>query len=155
MDNVIDSFSGKYEFLSNFYPSAIRFEGAWYYNVENSFQAAKTIVPEERRPFMSPSLTPGQGKRLGRQLTLRSDWEDVKTGIMKQQLLYKFDRRENDHLSKLLLDTGDAILIEGNRWHDQVWGDCRCSENMKCASPGQNRLGKVLMEIREELQCQS
>ena len=44
--------------------------------------------------------------------------------------------------------TGDAELIEGNTWHDNYWGVCSCS---KCNGRGKNRLGKLLMKVREEL----
>jgi predicted NAD-dependent protein-ADP-ribosyltransferase YbiA (DUF1768 family) len=48
-----------------------------------------------------------------------------------------------------LLDTGDEELVEGTTWHDNIWGNCSCP---KCKNiPGQNRLGKLLMQIREEI----
>jgi len=46
-------------------------------------------------------------------------------------------------LKAKLLATGDAELIEGNHWGDIVWGVCR--------GKGENRLGKILMKVREEL----
>lgn len=44
------------------------------------------------------------------------------------------------YLQKLLQDTGDAELIEGNWWHDEFWGVCN--------GIGQNQSGKILMVIR-------
>jgi predicted NAD-dependent protein-ADP-ribosyltransferase YbiA (DUF1768 family) len=44
----------------------------------------------------------------------------------------------------MLLETKDATLIEGNTWGDQYWG--------VCAGVGENHLGKLLMQIRSELQ---
>lgn len=62
---------------------------------------------------------------------------------MEQGLKLKFRNRK---LAEALLATGDAELIEGNTWCDNIWGNCTCS---KCAkTPGENRLGKLLMEIR-------
>lgn len=59
----------------------------------------------------------------------------------------KFSR--NTNLKKLLLDTKDAYLIEGNWWHDNYWGDCYCP---KCSKTlGKNMLGTILMRVREEL----
>ena len=49
---------------------------------------------------------------------------------------------------KQLLETGDEELIEGNRWHDNVFGSCFCP---KCGDKGQNMLGKLLMELRDKL----
>lgn len=54
---------------------------------------------------------------------------------------------QNEDLKELLLATDDAYLEEGNTWHDTCWGvDAKTGE-------GQNHLGKILMKIREELQC--
>ena len=53
-----------------------------------------------------------------------------------------------DPLRQMLLDTGDAILIEGNFWHDNFFGSCTCP---KCGNKGQNNLGKLLMQIRDEM----
>ena len=44
-----------------------------------------------------------------------------------------------------LLATGEEELIEGNYWHDTCWGVCNCA---KCGDKGENRLGKLLMEVR-------
>jgi predicted NAD-dependent protein-ADP-ribosyltransferase YbiA (DUF1768 family) len=49
-----------------------------------------------------------------------------------------------------LLATGDSMLVEGNIWHDNDWGDCSCE---RCANkPGQNNLGRLIMQVRKELQ---
>ena len=45
-----------------------------------------------------------------------------------------------------LLDTGDQELVEYNTWGDTYWGVCTRIRQ------GQNWLGKILMEVREELQ---
>ena len=50
---------------------------------------------------------------------------------------------QNDGLKHKLKDTGDAILIEGNTWGDRIWGVCN--------GVGENRLGRILMQIRDEL----
>lgn len=48
-----------------------------------------------------------------------------------------------------LLSTGDEYLIEGNFWHDNFWGDCRCR---KCKDKeGENRLGLLTMKVRDSL----
>ena len=60
---------------------------------------------------------------------------------MKELLMAKFS--QNEDLKKKLLDTGDATLIEGNTWGDKYWGVCK--------GVGKNRLGELLMEVREEL----
>ena len=55
----------------------------------------------------------------------------------------------NPELAEKLKNTGNAELIEGNNWHDNFWGDCGCN---RCRSiPGQNTLGKLLIECRAAL----
>ena len=83
-------------------------------------------------------------KRKGRRVKLRSDWEQVKTTVMREVLGIKFLDPE---LSSKLLATGNEELIEGNTWNDRFWGVCRGS--------GRNVLGKLLMEIREDLMLDS
>ena len=47
-----------------------------------------------------------------------------------------------------LLFTEGFDLVEGNHWHDNIWGDCSCN---KCnGTKGTNYLGKILMTVREE-----
>lgn len=142
--NTIAIFDGKYMFLSNFYNASCTFEGKIYPTVEHAFQAAKTLIPEEREEIRKAD-TPGKAKRMGRAVTLRPDWEEVKTDVMRQCLRSKFSFGP---IAIDLINTGDAELIEGNYWHDNIWGSCTCE---KCGNKGENRLGKLLMEIREEL----
>ena len=83
---------------------------------------------------------------MGRHCTIRKDWEEVKEQVMYKALVEKFSIPE---LQKALLATGDEELIEGNYWHDNTWGDCYCD---RCKDiKGQNLLGKLLMQVRDEL----
>ena len=136
---VIDSFKGKYFFLSNFYESPVIYEGITYLNNEAAFQAQKTLTNKERLAFSM--LNPSQAKKLGRSVSLRPDWEDIKIDIMYNICKAKFT--QNETLKTNLLKTGDATLIEGNTWGDKIWGQVN--------GVGENNLGKILMRIREEL----
>ena len=50
---------------------------------------------------------------------------------------------QNPNLGKLLIETQNEEIIEGNDWDDTFWGVCN--------GEGQNNLGKILMQIRKEL----
>lgn len=144
---TICNFDDEYAFLSNFYPSKIPYditEGLYAPTVEHAFQALKTQSPEEELDILM-ARTPGLAKRLGRRCQMRSDWEQVKDATMKSLIIMKFTIPE---LRQKLLDTGDAILIEGNNWHDNYWGICGCD---RCRGNGQNKLGQILMQVREEM----
>ena len=81
MKRIINCFEGQYDFLSNFYPSPFVHEGIIYSTNEHFFQAMKTLDIEKRREI-AKAATPGQAKRLGRQVELRADWENIKDDII-------------------------------------------------------------------------
>lgn len=142
---MINSFEGEFEFLSNFYPSEIEYEGVKYPTVEHAFQAAKT-KDLRTRLFIAKMETPGRAKRAGRSIALRPDWEEIKYAVMAECLKKKFEIPE---LKVKLLETGNQFLEEGNTWHDRCWGVCHCD---KCGGLGLNHLGYMLMQIRSGIE---
>ncbi len=136
---------GKFKF-SNFQPSPVVIDGVVWLTVEHFYQAMKTLDPKEQKKIRTLVL-PGQAKRAGRKVTMRSDWEAVKEQVMMQGLRAKFALPD---FKRSLLSTGDEEIVERNTWHDNEWGDCICQ---KCKNKaGANKLGKLLMTLRSELQ---
>ena len=148
MNRVILRFRGKYSFLSNFYPCEVEYEGLVYPSVENAYQASKT-APHRRRKFLG--ISPMEAKRLGRKVPLLQGWESRKVDVMRELVWKKFS--QNEELKKKLLETGDAILIEGTTWGDEFWGVnlWKKDENSPWGYKGKNVLGQILMEVREKL----
>lgn len=143
---MIDKFDGENSFLSNFYTANTVYGGLIYDNNEDAFQAAKVLDDHVRITFTR--LEPALAKRKGRQVELRPDWEDVKENIMFEIVRSKFVN--NSRLARRLIATKDHILIEGNTWHDNYWGNCSCP---KCKNiEGKNTLGKILMHVRKEFE---
>lgn len=139
MPSTINSFKNEHAFLSNFFsPAPTEYEGLIYDCSESAYQAAKSIDLMERIKFVS--LNGAQAKKLGKSVKLRADWDKVKISVMCTIVLNKFEN--NPALRKLLVDTGDAVLIEGNYWHDTFWG---------VHDGGSNHLGIILMDVRELL----
>ena len=143
--DIICKFDGEFFFLSNFFESKVEYEGITYPTVEHAFQAAKTLDNDTRKKVAAAG-SPGQAKRMGRSLYLRADWEKVKFKVMEDLIREKF---KNPGLKEKLLSTGDAELVEGNTWHDNIWGNCNCPRCIEIE--GQNNLGKTLMKIRKEI----
>jgi ribA/ribD-fused uncharacterized protein len=139
IQGAITEFSGMYNFLSNFYPCAVTYDGLTYTNSEAAFQSAKSVDLNNRTIFTD--MAPLIAKMTGRMVLLRPDWEQVKDQVMEDIVRAKFT--QNEQLGKLLLATGSADLIEGNDWNDTYWGVSH--------GVGQNKLGKILMKIRNEL----
>lgn len=133
-------FDGEYRFLSNFYPSIVSYDGWNYPTVEHAYQAAKTL-DKRRRNIIQQMKFPGQAKRAGGKLELRSDWDYVKVQIMESLLRHKFIGYHD--LSLWLYQTGDKYLEETNTWGDTFWGVCN--------GKGQNVLGNLLMKIRKDI----
>ena len=145
MTDVLDDFRGADRVFSNFYKSSVTYDGLTFTSAEAAYQAAKFLDEEIRQEFTD--LGPGMAKTYAHILPLRSDWEIVKCGIMKEILTIKF---QDEFLRNRLLHTGEDILVEGNTWHDNIWGDCHCGRRA-CSEVGKNMLGKTLMEVRKEL----
>lgn len=142
---MISKFSGEYGFLSNFYETVITYENINYWHSEGAYQAAKTDNLSEKLKI-ADERNPGKAKKLGRRCSIRSGWESIKDEIMYQIVLAKFV--QNLELRQKLIDTENVHLEEGNTWHDNHFGVCHCT---KCGSVGQNKLGLILMKVREEL----
>lgn len=150
----ITSFKGPYAFLSNFYKAEVH--PFWwpatlpsFPSNEHMFQAWKVndigaMYWIEWVELIRSATTGSMAKRLGRQASLREDWEEIKIDVMRYCVQDKF--RRHDDLMDALLNTGEAELIEGNTWGDKFWGAVWDKE---LGWVGHNWLGKLLMEERE------
>jgi ribA/ribD-fused uncharacterized protein len=128
-------------FLSNFSRHPIELDGYVWPTSEHYFQAQKFFgTPAAEKVRLAPSA--GDAARLGRRLPgLRPDWEAVKEEVMLRALRAKFS--QHGKLRRALLDTGGVELVEHTR-NDRYWADG--GDGL-----GRNRLGRLLMQVREEL----
>ena len=137
---MIAEFQGPYRFLSNFFRSPISVKGWKVPTVEHAYQLLKFEDAEQQR-WVAEAVTASEAKKLGRQLKpIRSNWNADRLQVMRVLLKKKF---ANPVLRKALLATAPEELVEGNCWNDTYWGVCR--------DRGENNLGILLMELREEL----
>ena len=137
---IINSFSGEYRFLSNFWYAKVSLGGLEFKSTEAAYVAAKTTDPEIRLKIQALPK-PAACKSFGRKIELRADWDEVKLPIMLDLLEQKF--AAGTELAAKLLGTGHACLVEGNTWGDTFWG--------VCDGEGLNHLGILLMNIRADL----
>lgn len=146
-ESVIPEFQAKYRWLSNFWGCDIlSADGRRFATVEHAFQWTKFLGvagAEKVRDSIANASSPANAKRIASQFKYlaRPDWLDIRIEVMRRLLRQKFAR--GSELAAKLLATGDAELVEGNRWRDFFWG--------VCDGRGENWLGKLLMEIRSEL----
>jgi ribA/ribD-fused uncharacterized protein len=143
-------------YLSNFYPSPFIVDGLEYICSEQYFIKKKqekfdTTNIELGKKIMN-ELIPKQIKRLGRLVKNYDDveWNKCRYNIMKESLIHKFS--QNTILKKQLLETNTKYLVEASPF-DKIWGiGIKQSDAMRVFSdlwPGQNLLGKALMEVRD------
>jgi hypothetical protein len=131
-----------YGFFSNFAPFPITIDGITWPTSEHYFQAQKFADPaiqERIRAATSPMDAAALGRN--RAFPLRSDWEQVKDQVMYAALRAKFT--QHVELRDQLLATGDATLVEHTS-NDRYWADGGDGR-------GRNMLGKLLMQLRDEL----
>lgn len=142
--NTIDNFHGEHIWLSNFYPVQIILEEPWpYASVEHAYMSQKSQEPDWKR-FCRDTKKASVVKAASYEIKLRGDWDRIKEDVMRTCLLQKFSEPGSDLYAKLL-GTDNKTLIEGNTWHDTFWGVDTAT------GKGQNKLGKMLMEIRSQL----
>lgn len=129
-------------YMSNFSRHPVELDGRRWPTSEHYFQGMKFVEAEHQESIRLAS-SPTIAARLGRsrQRPLRPDWEQVKEDVMRTALRAKFD--QHAELRLRLLATGDAPLVEHTA-NDSYWGDGGDGS-------GRNRLGALLMEVRDEL----
>lgn len=134
-----------YDFLSNYYNKALKFEGQTYPTAENAFQASRFVSRDMRYKF---AYMPCYHARYcgSAYRTTVPGWWDKRYEILYEVLRIKFSDPE---LAKQLKATGDAEIVITNNWHDNDYGDCTCR---KCRNRvGNNAMGKMLMKLRDEI----
>lgn len=144
-DLVIYGFFNDFRFLSNFHLVEIPYDGLVFRSTEAAYMSAKTH-DQATKIALQGATSPVEAKKLGRQLTLRPDWDSVRLDVMEAVNRVKYITGPSDEtkmLGEMLKATKPAVLVEANWWGDRFWGECK--------GFGENNLGKVLMKIRNEL----
>jgi hypothetical protein len=135
-----------YGVFSNLHRTPVVFEGREYPTAEHAYQAGKASKEAVREWILSaptPSLVAMAAHGLYT-WDIVPAWSKIKFDRMLNVLRAKFTQHEN--LRKLLLATGEARLVEAgttNNAVNRVWGEVN--------GKGQNMLGVLLMEVRDEL----
>lgn len=129
--------------FSNFSKHGFHLDGQFWQTSEHYFQAQKFSHSPEHFNKVRTAKSAREAANHGRDRSfpLRSDWESVKDDVMRKALLAKFG--QNKDINETLLSTGYKELVEETT-NDYYWG---CGTN----KTGLNKLGILLMEVREEL----
>ena len=116
-----------------------------FLTVEHYYQAMKFETSDERFLTIIGLKNPDDARLLTKtppyQINRRKDFEKRKFDIMEQGMRAKF--AQNPEAAELLKQTKDALLIKA------------CKVCYKCGfgeGSGYNRMGKILMKIRQEIE---
>ena len=133
-----------YGCFSNFSRHTMNIDATPWQTVEHYFQAMKFAGTPHAHAIQiasAPMLAKQRGQ--SRAYPLRPDWEAVKDDVMRRAVRAKFTQHPD--IRAVLLGTGEEELIE-NAPNDYYWG---CGAD----GTGKNRLGQVLVEVREALRA--
>ncbi|MBZ2167442.1 NADAR family protein [Marinobacter sp. F4216] len=118
-------------------------EGKHWPTVEHYFQGMK-FTDDAKQEEVRNATSPEKARKLGRKRhkSFRKDWKKVRETVMTRGVYIR--ARTHDELAEALLTTGDQIIMENSNY-DYFWG---CGRDRR----GENRYGKVLMNVRAKLQ---
>ncbi|AZL89123.1 hypothetical protein QKC54_gp0719 [Megavirus baoshan] len=128
-----------------------------YYNAEQYMMANKALLFGDG-DILSKILdekNPSKIKSLGRKIqNFNNDyWDKYKYDIVVSGNRLKFE--QNPKLMEQLQNTGNKILVEASPY-DKIWGiGLTANQAIKISEskwPGENLLGKALMQVRKESQ---
>lgn len=143
---MIKEFQKEYRWLSNFTAVIILVHGKKYPSVEAAYMSGKSDDIKWKDFCADLKNTPGEIKRKSKTIKLISTWDEVKVPLMRHCLEQKFQK---EPFRSKLITTGDQFIQEGNNWGDKFWG-----VDLK-TGVGENILGKLIMEIRSQLNAKS
>jgi len=135
-----------YGVFSNLFRRSILFENREFATAEHAYQAGKAKRAEVRDWILNaptPSLVAMAAHGLYT-WEIVPNWSEIKYDRMRKVLRAKFSQHED--LRDILLSTGNARLVEVGRVDspvNRIWGEIN--------GKGQNMLGLLLMELRDEL----
>lgn len=135
-----------YGVFSNLFRCEVTFEDRIFPTAEHAYQAGKALKPAVRE-WILQAPTPALAAMAAHGLytwDIVPNWANIKVDRMRAVLRAKFT--QHPELRELLLSTGNRRLVEVGTVNNAVnrfWGEID--------GKGENTLGKLLMELRDEL----
>lgn len=147
----------EYGCFSNWYHAEFDYAGRHYENSEQFMMYHKVLMfhKYELADKIMQTSDPAKCKKIAGQKFAEFDselWEKTCVAIVKRGVKAKF--AQNRSILKILLNTGNALLAECSPY-DKKWGigiDINDPQRFFVANwKGKNLLGRILMEVRDEL----
>ena len=131
--------------LDNFSAFGLIMDEKYFQTSEHAFQYLKfSDTSIMTANLIRESFSPNKARQIAHEnrKVKRPDWDEVKYDLMERVIKLKIDA--NPTVRQALLNTGDYIIAECCLDEDTEWG-------IDKEKQGENRLGKILMKIRYEL----
>lgn len=133
----------RFYYMSNFSSFAVSYDGYHYPTSEHAYHASKfgprTAQAKEIREATSAHEAMMIARK-NKEFVLR-DWDQIKRPVMKG--ICRAKMQQHSYIRKKLTETDDRVLVEASPV-DGFWGH-------GLDGTGRNELGKIWMELREEL----
>lgn len=155
MKDILTFTTPETRWLSNMAYVNIEYVGIIYPSIENFYQAMKYnesscmfVDWTPKRVYLREhisTLKPHEAKKFSRE----KEWTNMKFEGRKLEIMLYAQRKKysQEPFKSKLLSTGDNLLGEGNWWGDKFWGVDIGTRI------GENNLGRIIMQVREELKC--
>ncbi len=144
-DNQIFFYEHEFYVFSNFSSFQLEWKGEVWMTSEHAYHSEKFEDPEILDQLRhTRSAHDAMKLAYANKDKYRSNWDEIKLKVMKDILRAKVE--QHPYVKKKLLESGDKELIEDS-WRDSYWG-------WGPDKAGENHMGKLWMEIRDEVRAQ-
>jgi len=153
-DSPVFFYEREFYVLSNFSSFTLELDGYLFQTSEHAYHYRKFCAHDnedmskskrlyEIRQLVQAAKSAHDAQKIARENKdfRRPDWDEIKVSVMKEILLAKV--AQHPYVMKKLMETGDREIIEDS-WRDNYWG-------WGVKKDGLNKLGKLWMEVREEI----
>ena len=144
-------FQSKHSVFSNMYECQLMFDGLDFNSAEEvyQYQRAKECGTREDVQNVLSANDAHKAKSAGGEIKETTNWHRKKTQVMKEILDLKL--ASDCGLKEKLIESGTKDLYELT--YDKFWGcgfpPSKSDQVKQKGNPGANRLGKLLMELRD------
>jgi ribA/ribD-fused uncharacterized protein len=150
----VRTFGGRRDPLSNFHFCHFKYNGFDYVTREQAYQHQKAIICNNE-PVANAIMNtedPVQVKSLSKCIVKNDTWKAMEEEVMGE-ICYQA-ACQNDRYNEELVSTSGLTLIEAVRG-DYIWGSGLSHDatlyTQKDKLPGANKMGSILMEVRERV----
>lgn len=142
VSNPVLFYERKYYPFSNFSAFAVWYRGILHMTSEHAYQASKFLdVSLQMEVIRARSAHDAKEIANMHRDKRRPDWYEVRVPIMKKVCRLKLE--QHTVIQTLLRESGTRLIIEDSPF-DSFWGWGKDRQ-------GENQLGKIWMELRDEL----